>query len=105
MRVYYTCSTPSEGTIGTEITITGSGFGDNKGKVLIGGVAAKVTSWTDTRITATVKKVPLPVGPLDVPITTKTKEIIPLPDDFTVRDPELDTSLTHRAASPETRLS
>ena len=42
---------PLEGTVGTEITITGSGFGDAKGKVLIGTVAAKVTSWTDTRIT------------------------------------------------------
>jgi hypothetical protein len=82
--------TPLEGTIGTEITITGSGFGDAKGKVLIGTVAAKVTSWTDTQIICTVKKVPLPVGPFSISVTTKTKETITLPDDFTVKNPELD---------------
>ena len=80
-------STPSEGTIGTEITIIGSGFGDKKGKVLIEGVATKVTSWTDTLITGTVKKVPLPIGPYDVSITTKTKETFTLEDAFTVRAP------------------
>ena len=83
--------TPLEGTVGTEITITGSGFGDAKGKVLIGTVAAKVTSWTDTRITCLVKKVPLPVGPFSISVTTKTKETITLPDDFTVKNTELDT--------------
>jgi hypothetical protein len=76
-----------EGTIGTQLTITGSGFGDKKGKVLIGSVATKVTSWTDTLITGTVKKVPLPIGPYDVLITTKTKETFTLEDAFTVKTP------------------
>ena len=83
-------STPSEGTVGTEITVFGAGFGDAKGKVLIGTVAAKVTSWTDTQIICTVKKVPLPVGPYDVSITTKAKETFPFDDAFTVKNPELD---------------
>ena len=64
-------------------------FGDKKGKVLIGTVAAKVTSWTNTRISATVKKVPLPVGPYKVSFSTKFATIT-LPDDFTVKNPELD---------------
>ena len=45
----------TEGSIGTEITITGSGFGDKKGKVLIGDVVTKQAvatkiakyGWTD----------------------------------------------------------
>ena len=32
---------PTEGTIGTQLTINGSGFTDKKGKVLINGIAAK----------------------------------------------------------------
>jgi hypothetical protein len=80
---------PLEGTVGTEITIQGGDLGDKKGKVLIGTVAAKVTGWTDTRITATVKKVPLPVGPYKVSFSTKFATIT-LPDLFTVKDPELD---------------
>jgi hypothetical protein len=81
---------PLEGTVGTEITIQGGGdLGDKKGKVLIGTVAAKVTGWTDTRITATVKKVPLPVGPYKVSFSTKFATIT-LPDLFTVKEPELD---------------
>ena len=80
---------PLEGTIGTEITILGLEFGDKKGKVLIGTAATKVTSWTNTRITATVKKVPLPVGPYEVSFSTKLATVT-LPDDFTVKNPELD---------------
>jgi hypothetical protein len=52
---------PTEGTIGTQITITGTEFGPKKDKVLIGGVAPKIAKdgWTDTRIMATVTKVRL----------------------------------------------
>jgi hypothetical protein len=91
---------PNEGTIGTELTITGTGFGDKKGKVLIGGVAAKVTSWADTLIMGTVKKVPLPIEqPHDVLITSKTIGTITLDNAFTVMGPELDT-LTDSAGRP-----
>jgi hypothetical protein len=80
---------PLEGTVGTEITIQSLDLGDKKGKVLIGTAATKVTSWTNTRITATVKKVPLPVGPYKVSFSTKLATVT-LPDDFTVKNPELD---------------
>jgi hypothetical protein len=80
---------PREGTVGTEITIQSLDLGDKKGKVLIGTAATKVTSWTNTRITATVKKVPLPVGPYKVSFSTKLATVT-LPDDFTVKNPELD---------------
>jgi hypothetical protein len=94
-----------EGTIGTQLTITGSGFGDKKGKVLIGSVATKVTSWTDTLITGTVKKVPLPIGPYDVSITTKTKETFTLEDAFTVKDPELENPLSDSAGRSEAEIT
>jgi hypothetical protein len=89
----------SEGTIGTELTITGFGFGDKKGKVLIGNVATKVTNWTDTGITCTVKKVPLPIGPYTVSITSKAITPITLTNAFTVKDPEIDTLTDSSGAS------
>ena len=46
------------------LRFTGSGFGDKKGKVLIGTVAAKVTSWTNTRITCIGEKGTPPGGAL-----------------------------------------
>lgn len=57
---------PTEGTIGTVITIDGSNFGDKKGKVLIGEVAAKIAKdgWTDAFITCEIKK-PMATGQHD----------------------------------------
>ena len=85
--------TPTEGTIGTQITITGSSFGTKKGKVLIGGVAAKIEKdgWADDRIVAVLTKVPPPGGLYDVTIITKSKPpvSIPLEDAFTVRTPRI----------------
>ena len=95
---------PLEGTVGTEITIQGVDLGDKKGKVLIGTVATKVTSWTNTRITSTVKKVPLPVGPYKVSFSTKLATIT-LPDDFTVKNPELDPLTdANRGGFPEQEI-
>jgi len=84
-----------EGAIGSEITITGSDFGAKKGKVLIGGVPAKIATdgWSDTAISAALTKV-LPAGVAhDVTIMVqpyKTVSPIVLPDAFTVKSPELD---------------
>ena len=95
---------PLEGTVGTEITILGLEFGDKKGKVLIGTVTTKVTSWTNERVTATVKKVPLPVGPYKFSFSTKFATIT-LPDDFTVKNPELDPLTDdNRSGIPEEEI-
>ncbi len=40
MRIDARCD-PIDGTIGTVLTINGSGFGDRKGKVLINGIPGK----------------------------------------------------------------
>ena len=87
--------TPTEGTIGTQITITGSGFGDKKGKVLIGGVTTKIATdgWADDRIVSLLTKVPPPGGPYDVTINLKSKPptSITLENAFTVKLPEIDS--------------
>ncbi len=82
---------PSQGTIGTEIAVTGSGYGSGKGKVLVGTVPLKILEWTDTRIRGLLSKAPS-FGPdtYDVTIRPPKATAIVLPDSFTVRAPEID---------------
>jgi len=72
------------------LTITGSDFGEKKGKVLIGGYPTKIgkNGWTDTAITCTVNK-PLPEGPHIVEIRPLRKEVIILSDPFIMKNPEI----------------
>jgi hypothetical protein len=83
---------PPEGTIGTEITITGSGLGPKAGKVIVGGLATKIVSWNDTSITCIVKKLPS-MGRVHVTIqpqpykTTSPKLITSA---FMTKNPEID---------------
>ena len=85
--------TPTEGTIGTELTVNGSGFGIKKGKVLIGGVATKIVKdgWKPDPITCTVTKVPPGRNPHDVTIKPNKAADIPLFNAFTVKPPEIDS--------------
>lgn len=46
--------TPNRGPAGTAVTLTGSRFGAAAGSVTVAGLAANVTSWTDTRIAARI---------------------------------------------------
>jgi len=91
----------NEGTTGTEITITGSGFGTKKGKVLLGPdgkTKLKIAKdgWRDDRIIGTVSKVPLAAGsypvPFGVTVITKSKppETFVATDTFTVTNPVID---------------
>ncbi|PYV89611.1 MAG: hypothetical protein DMG05_13155, partial [Acidobacteria bacterium] len=45
---------PSQGTIGTTVVISGTGFGNEPGTVTFNGVSAAVSAWSDTSITAAV---------------------------------------------------
>jgi YD repeat-containing protein len=58
---------PGTGYAGTSITITGAGFGVSQGSsvVIIGGVAASVSSWSNTQIQAQIPNGPGP-GPQSV---------------------------------------
>ncbi len=80
-----------EGSIGTEITISGSGFGAKKGKLLIGGIAPKIAKdgWADDQIVCLLTKVPPVGGPYDITITPyKSTSSMTLPGAFTVKTPE-----------------
>jgi 2',3'-cyclic-nucleotide 2'-phosphodiesterase (5'-nucleotidase family) len=69
-RISHVAVPGPEGTLGTQITLTGPGFGNKKGKVLVGGIAAKIISWDDSTIICEIKKV-LPFGPYDIVVIPK----------------------------------
>jgi hypothetical protein len=74
---------PSSGTVGSAITITGTGFGLTTGQVYIRGVAAAITSWSDASINATIaSSTPIGAGKLVVVTSGSLEDSI----DFTVND-------------------
>jgi len=84
---------PEHGTVGTQIKITGTGFGYQTGKVLLGQEKCKVLAWDNTEITCEVTKPQHPgtyvisVHPAD---KKKTDELpIASYPYFTMRQPEL----------------
>jgi hypothetical protein len=86
---------PSEGTIGTQPGMTGSGFGASRGKILIGTTKAKILQWSTASVEWLMSKPPLP-GVYDLTIAPKEpKGVTPtvLPAYFTVKGPEI-TSLS-----------
>ena len=95
--------TPVEGTIGSVLTINGSDFGTNKGKVIINGIAAKIVKdgWETDQITCTVSKPPLPVDVAHLVSVVVNKVSTPLDGTFTLRGLVLDELLTSSGAYPE----
>jgi CSLREA domain-containing protein len=80
---------PEAGTTGTEVVLTGSGFGPKKGKVLIGNRALKVVSWTDRFIVGSLTKPPAPET-WAVTVIPKGAGGRTLGEGFTVKAPEID---------------
>jgi hypothetical protein len=82
--------TPDTGTIGTEVEIKGDALGTSKGKVSIGGVAAKVSQWTPA-IKATLSKVPALDTPSEVAVYPKDKTAAPVKEAaaFTAKGPDI----------------
>ena len=82
---------PEEGTVGTQVTLTGSGFGEKQGEVLLGQEKCKVLDWSDTQITFLVDKPQPPGGyPVTVLLQGDKKPAEPLaPSAFTMRRPEI----------------
>jgi hypothetical protein len=86
-----------EGALGSEVTISGSGLGSKKGKVLIGDLAQKVDTWTPASVMITFAKYKdlLTDTPYDVSIQPKEPKGAPpivLPGAFTMKKPELDSA-------------
>jgi hypothetical protein len=88
---------PTVGTLGTQFTITGSGLGDKKGKIVLsndlGSATLKIANggWTSTLISATLGKA-LPPGFYDVTVYLqpyKTTSPILLPGAFAVEIPAI----------------
>lgn len=82
---------PENGTIGSEVTIGGTGFGLKKGKVLIGGTPLKVLNWEQDEIRALLTKISAH-GPAEVVVQPKDpKGAAPIsePGAFTVEPPEI----------------
>src|ERR1700676_2237216 len=54
--LHITSVSPTTGSPGTSITITGTGFGSTQGSstVTLGSMAGQVISWSDTQVVATV---------------------------------------------------
>jgi hypothetical protein len=90
---------PSEGTIGTVFTVTGSGFGTRKPKVYLeyekkpgiyGKAYARVTGWSDSSLTCLwTAKLPPGTYPLFVQPAIRGAGRIPV-DTFTIQNPVID---------------
>ena len=94
---------PVEGTIGTKVTINGTGFGDKKGKVLINDIATKIArdGWIPDRITSTINKPPLPID-MAHPVSVVVNKVPTLIDGtFTLRLPALDELSVASGAYPD----
>jgi predicted outer membrane repeat protein len=100
---YVGVAIPPEGTIGTKVTINGTGFGTKKGKVFINGIAAKIAKdgWGLDQITCTISKPPLPVDTAHPVSVMVNKVSTPLDGTFTLRGLVLDELLTNSGAYPE----
>jgi C1A family cysteine protease len=78
---------PQEGTVGTDITLTGDAFGSKKGKVFLGGTALKVLTWGNETIQCRLTKT-VPPGSYDIRVqrgdgsseTEKNGFVVKLPD-------------------------
>jgi hypothetical protein len=83
---------PDKGTIGTEFTITGSGFGTKKGRVLLGTAVSKIIQWADDSIQCQLTRAPS-AGAYDVTIKPQTKGSSPITisNGFTVEAPGIDS--------------
>lgn len=85
-----TAVNPKYGTVGTQVTISGAGFGHKQGEVLIGAEKCKVLSWSDSEITCEVHK-PQPPGryPLKVFLQGEKEPAGPLAPIFFMLAPRI----------------
>jgi hypothetical protein len=93
---------PMEGTVGTQVTITGSGFGEKHGEVLLGEEKCKLLEWSDTQITFMVDKPQPPGGyPVTVLLQGDKKPTEPLTfEAFAMRRPRINPGeLLHDGAT------
>ena len=94
-----TSISPTSGTVGTEVTITGTDFPTEAGEVslTIGGAAATITSISSTQIVSTV-----PSGAVTGNVTVETSDFTKnAPDTFTVLS-EIVSATASNVPAPQT---
>ena len=111
-RADITAVLPVEGgTVGTEITLMGSGFGDKRGKVQLGTEECKIFSWGDTIVTCEVAT-PQPAGDYTVTLSPqgdnrghkKGPERMTF-SSFTMRAPQITLGDPLRLVKPRERVT
>lgn len=86
-------TTPAQGTMGTDFTLTGRDFGeDNYYNVRVARWKNVVHSWEPTRIDATFIHQLAP-GSYDVSVTRRDGEVLTHPSGFTIMPPSLDSDV------------
>lgn len=78
------------GTIGTQISIAGSGFGDRKGKIFVGDAPTKIVTWSDSSVVFEIRK-PLIPGPYGVTVQPRLQKFYAAMGEgevFTMKAPE-----------------
>ena len=81
-----------EGTVGTQITLSDSGYGTKKGTVKVGGKTCTVSEWVTDSITCEIKAALPPAVPYDIvvqPKEPKGVEKIIYEGAFTMMEPEI----------------
>jgi PKD repeat protein/C1A family cysteine protease len=96
---------PAEGTIGTELTISGWGCGEKSGKVTVGTSKCKVVEWTNTSITCLIIKVSstTKVGTNDLTIKPKGKGTQPMvmENAFSIMAPKIQNISPYRGEAKD----
>ena len=78
--------TPNEGTVGTEFTISGTGFGHLQGEVLLGPVPCEVLTWDNTMIGCRIVE-PLQIGEYNVTVLVRDQPVTFT--GFSMREPQI----------------
>ncbi len=86
---------PTQGTPGSVVTISGASFGATPGGVLFGGISASVVSWSASSIQATV-----PTSAVSGPVTVSASGVTSNAVSFTVLHPPQLTSLAPDTVAP-----
>ncbi len=87
-RANISAMNPSEGTVGTQFTISGSGFGGKQGEILVGAERCKILVWSDTVITGEVTK-PQPPGDYPVAVSLQGNKGPMTFSSFSMRAPRI----------------
>jgi hypothetical protein len=82
--VHITGVTPNEGTVGTEFTISGTGFGHLQGEILLGPDPCEVLAWNNSMIVCRIVE-PLQMGEYNVTVLVRDQPVTFT--GFTMREP------------------